>query len=44
MKVTDVKKRTRRRTGTLLQGVSKQALSFAGKEWTFILLHRTNLL
>lgn len=43
-KVTDVKKGKRRRTGTLLQGVSKQVLSFAGKEWTLILLHRTNLL
>jgi hypothetical protein len=44
MNVTDVKKRKRRRTGTLLQGVSKQALRFAGKEWTLILPHRTILL
>lgn len=42
----DVQKRTRRRTrtDTLLQGFSTQALSFAGKEGTLILLRRTNLL
>ena len=41
-KVTDVKEW--KRAGTLQQEVSQQALSFAGKEWTLILLRHTNLL
>jgi hypothetical protein len=39
----DVKRRKRgTHRFTLLQGVSKQALSFAGKEGTLIAMHPTN--